>query len=73
MEDYDPTAFRRTSGDVLAAWAVFTILFAVLFFGSLIIGSADHGEQNVLVAANNTHGSVRANDPAQKIISSCER
>lgn len=73
MEDYDPRAYRGTTGDILAAWAVCTILFAGILFGSFINSSADLNEQNVAVAANNIHGSMRAKIPAQKIISSCER
>ena len=73
MEDYDPTAFRRTTGDVLAAWAVCMILFASILFGSFINSSAEHDEQNVSVVANNVLGSVRASDTAQKSISSYEQ
>ena len=73
MEDYDPSAYRGTTGDVLAAWAVYTMLFAGILFGSFINSSADHDEQNVAVAANSIHDTMRGNIPAQKIISSCER
>ena len=73
MEDYDPSAFRRTDGDVLAAWAVCMMLFAGILFGSFINSSADHDEKNVVVADNSIYGSMRAKTPAQKIISSCKR
>ena len=73
MEDYDPTEFQRTTGDALAAWAVFTVLFAGILIGSLIISSADLDEQNGPLKVDNIHGSIQANVPAHTMISSCDR
>lgn len=73
MEDYDIKTFRTTGGHVLAAWALCAMLFAGLVLGSLINGRSKGDEQDVAVAANCVDGLVRANVPARKGISSCER
>ena len=73
MEDYDPTTFQRTTADALAAWAVFTVLFAGILIGSLIIGSAKLDDKNGPLTADNIHGSIQMDVPARTMISSCDR
>lgn len=72
MEDYDPTVFRRNTGDVLAAWAVCSILITGILFGSFINSSADHDEQNVPVAAGYLQDVAQLSVPAHKGATSCE-
>jgi hypothetical protein len=73
MEDYDPTQFQRTTGDALAAWALFTILFTGILVGSLINSNSGLDEQKGPLAADNIHGSIQANVPAHTVISLCDR
>ena len=72
MENFDPRAFQRTSEDVLAAWAVCTILFAGILLGSFINSSADIDELNVSVTAGYLHNVVDMGVAAHKSATTSE-